>query len=372
MIVIEEDTHGHIANVYGNYYTRSVFMPITNARTSPKGKVPLNIAIVVVIEGNSDDYELAIRTVQCYSMYHSYPFFLMNLSTNITLSKACSQDDFMFRRHCALATLLQDNPHVDYALFIDADMAVINPNHLLEEYIARHTAGNLDLIFSDRIFTNEIMAGSYFAKNTEYSRNFLLDWANYFYNLPNSFHGTDNGAIHSLFLDRFCRDCENHWVKLCKRLWHTSQDYNGLSLYTSCVRYVLGDRSLLKDVRGGGQIIILIEYVDFWVRDGWLTENQWSGRDFLLHGWQKRRRDKVVFGRWHSPLVINDQSNDTSIFDEGRCTPGNSNAYLNWPYKDTFIKSDDFISRLISQKFLRARDKYASELETLLHYGLPP
>lgn len=79
----------------------------------------------------------------------------------------------MFRRHCALATLLQDNPHVDYALFIDADMAVINPNHLLEEYIARHTAGNLDLIFSDRIFTNEIMAGSYFAKLVLF-RQFLL------------------------------------------------------------------------------------------------------------------------------------------------------------------------------------------------------
>ncbi|KAI1722810.1 hypothetical protein Ddc_06990 [Ditylenchus destructor] len=342
MIVIEEHTHGHIANVYGNYYTRSVFMPITNARTSPEGKVPLNIAIVVVVEGNSDDYEFSLRTVQCYSMYHSYPFFLMNFSTNSTLSKACSQDDFMFRRHCALATLLQENPHVDYALFIDADMAIINPNHLLEEYIARHTVDNADLIFSDRIFTNEIMAGSYFAKNTEYSINFLLDWANYFYNLPNSFHGTDNGAIHSLFLDRFCRDCENHWVKLCKRLWHTSEDYNGL------------------------------KYVDFWARDGWLTENQWSGRDFLLHGWQKRRRDKVVFGGWHSPLVINDQNNDTSLFNEGRCTPGNPNAYRNWPYKDTFIKSDDFISRLISQKFLRARDKYASELETLLHYGLPP
>ncbi|KAK6050440.1 hypothetical protein COOONC_12055 [Cooperia oncophora] len=40
------------------------------------------------------------------------------------------------------------------------------------------------------------MSGSYLAKNTDWTRNFLRGFANYEFRLPKSFHGTDNGAIH--------------------------------------------------------------------------------------------------------------------------------------------------------------------------------
>ena len=66
----------------------------------------------------------------------------------------------MFQRHCVTINILKQNPDIPYILFIDADMGVVNPRHLIESYIDPF----FDLFFYERIFTAEIAAGSYIVK----------------------------------------------------------------------------------------------------------------------------------------------------------------------------------------------------------------
>ncbi|RCN38655.1 hypothetical protein ANCCAN_15444 [Ancylostoma caninum] len=55
---------------------------------------------------------------------------------------------------------------------------------------------NAEIIFYDRFYNWEVMAGAYLAKNTNWTKHFLDGFANYEFRLPKSFHGTDNGALH--------------------------------------------------------------------------------------------------------------------------------------------------------------------------------
>lgn len=158
---------------------------------------------------------------------------------------------FMFRRHCAVARYLERNPEVAWLLFLDADMGVVNPAHLVEEFLDP----SADLVLYDRLFNFEVMAGSYLVRNSAFGRDFLRSWAAMESKVPTVFNGSDNGAIHvsamailtmswsslhcfltrplfatvsttgfqKLLLDLFCASCAVREVRLCLRLWESSR-----------------------------------------------------------------------------------------------------------------------------------------------------
>ncbi|VDM24205.1 unnamed protein product [Toxocara canis] len=235
---------------------------------------------------------------------------------------------FMFARHCVTALKLSEE-QAQWILFVDADMAVINPNRLIEEWIDE----DVNIIFYNRIFNYEIAAGSYLVKNTNYSRNFLQLWASYDRKLPNSLHGTDNGAIQVLLSTFF------NFLKYQK-----TQD---LYVYEACARSILGQRS-----KWPGQLSILPKGAS-WVRDTWLTNSMWSQRDFILHGWQLRKLDAVTSASWPSPLT-------THEFNLSTC--GSEKAGHNWQYKDTFMRSDEEIQAQLKQVIDYSYRMYLNDL----------
>ncbi|CAB3408032.1 unnamed protein product [Caenorhabditis bovis] len=299
-------------------YRNEVFIPITVKRENQ-----IDIGIYIILETREDEekYRMALDSVKCYAKYFDYDLMIAHVKNTKELAEKCTQKDFMFRRHCALAKLMESSKN-SWILFLDADMGVINPNNLIEKYIPKDNY--VHFVFYNRIMNQEVMAGSYLARNNVNSRNFLNFWANYESKLPNSFHGSDNGAIHSVIVEYFIPERKSQREFCEEKYWKTSIDYKSLTIYTVCIQKILKSARLKK--------ILILEKGRFsWARDGWLSNSIWSQEDFILHGWQEKRLDKRIFAAWHSPIVYE------SPFNMGKCTT--AEAHLNWRYKDSFIST---------------------------------
>ncbi|VDM77544.1 unnamed protein product [Strongylus vulgaris] len=168
---------------------------------------------------------------------HNYPFRIVKSYEY----RHCRHRDTMFRRHCVVAEVLKTT---DWVLFIDADIGVINPNRLIEEYIDT----NYDITFYDRFCSWEVAMGSYIVKNTDFSRIFLMNFANFETHLPDSFHGSDNGAIHAYLLETLAPESRRE-AHVCYSIWHQSSSFDDLFLYEACIRSVLGSQRDFGKVR---------------------------------------------------------------------------------------------------------------------------
>jgi hypothetical protein len=249
-----------------------------------KGILNSKIAVITPILNykNYEDY-IGIDTLQCYVNHFGYQLHLVNMTDNPRYSKLCNQTDHFFMRHCILSTFLEDNKDtIDYALIIDADIGVINPCHTIQEYIDPEES--VEVVFYERYYNHEISAASYFVRNSEYSRKFMHFWADYFYRLPQSFHGTDNGAIHQVFMELHFND-EKQKMQ-CYNMWNSSRGFDDLFAYQACTKNALNISSTLFV---NGTIRLLRKLTPGWVRDGWLTGTKWAPQDFMFHGWKKSK-----------------------------------------------------------------------------------
>ncbi|TKR94328.1 hypothetical protein L596_008623 [Steinernema carpocapsae] len=308
-----------------------------------------NIAVLAITNNISlNAYQLAINSTRCYAQIHGYRNLFVDMAdVENSILERCNHTDFMFRRHCVTARLAERHPELQFILFIDADMGVVNPNHLIEDYIPE----NAEIVFYDRIFNSEIAAGSYLFRNSNYSRNFLDFWADYESKLPAGEHGSDNGAIHSVFLDRLRPDLNK---EKCQRIWKNSKTYDHLFNFVACFRWLIDGASEFDS----GRVRLLKKGRNSWVRDGWLTGSKWSPRDFMFHGWQAKRQEKPIFGSWTSPFAHGFR------FDDEFCSEG-SKAPIRWGYNSSFVQTEAQTDAAIDSMILNAKNDYSARLKRI-------
>ncbi|KAK6013213.1 hypothetical protein OSTOST_21528 [Ostertagia ostertagi] len=151
-------------------------------------------------------------------------------------------------RHCVAAEYLKDT---DWMLVLDADTAVINPNHCIEEWID----DRVDVILYERFFNYEISAATYMI----------------------------------LFLPGAIQARQN-----CYDVWYNATNYESYMASVSCVKQALGATRLWP-----GKLRIYRK-AHGWARDGFLTSGKWHDGDFMFHGW---KGNHVKDDQWGAPFT---------------------------------------------------------------------
>uniref|UniRef100_A0AC34FC29 Uncharacterized protein n=1 Tax=Panagrolaimus sp. ES5 TaxID=591445 RepID=A0AC34FC29_9BILA len=263
----------------------------------------------------------------------------------------------MFIRHCMASHLLHRHK---WTLFLDADVAVINPSRLIDTFVQENQ--NVDLVFFDRFFDWEIAAGSYLAQNSSYSKEFLMKFANTEFSLPNSLHGSDNGAIHWFFVEQFFG---NNTSQInpndCHKIWGMSKDFDDFFVYEACCRLIMGETRIFYDPNGKGKVKV-VPKGQGWMRDGWLTDSKWSPDfDFMLHGWKHslempqieeanawdRASFRLKFGKWYRAIA-------NLTFDLNSCSDGT----IRWKWWSSFMISKFELQDMLIKKRVQVRQKF--------------
>ncbi|RCN49758.1 hypothetical protein ANCCAN_04215 [Ancylostoma caninum] len=308
------------------------------------------IGIVEVLEANTspEQYATAISSVICYAKIHGYDFHLIN---DREYQQQCPQDDKFFRRHCVVAHMLE---RYDYVLFLDSDIGVLNPERRIEEFLDRH----VDIIFYDRFYIWEVMAGSYLVKNSVWSQHFLLDFANYSSRLSKNIYAADNGALHA-FLAEQILPANNSEFPTCLRIFDNVKGYGDLFLHEVCVRKLLGYGTSF------GRIKILHKGTG-WARDPRMTNSKWSKeRDFMFHN--MKEKTKIQYTSTPIPVVADPSSDWPNWYnpfvgklDLSLCTPGNTT----WNMDANLIES----KQVIEARLKEYEQKVENMRETFLAY----
>ncbi|CAD5228600.1 unnamed protein product [Bursaphelenchus okinawaensis] len=307
---------------------------------------PIHGKIAVFVAYRKEEYDqkykIAQETIRCYIKSTDYQLHLVDMFNDPEVNYYCNHTEVFFRKHCAAAVYLKKS---DWMLVLDADTAVVNPNHCIEEYID----DRVDLLFYERYFNWEIMSGNYLVRNTDFGRDFLMKWANFEYTKPNSWNGADNGVLQIHIMHTVLPNSVNE-KNTCYKLWTNATSYDTYLAYVTCVKVNLGAQRLYP-----GKLRILRRGHGF-ARDGFLAYDSYCEHDFMFHGY---KQNEIGEKKWESPF-------ETPV-DLSKC----NNSFDGWNWRKKKQLSCPKIQKIIASFERHTAKNYPKEGQVFPHLALP-
>ena len=181
----------------------------------PATSAPTNSVFMISIADESFQkrYSVLFRAMSTYASKYGYKWQVLGKSET---DSECEEKHsrYFFRKHCIVAHWMEKATKPgDRILVFDADVVPYRIDTSLDYWLNKTLED--DLVFYDRTWNSEVMAGNYLIKNTEQSRNFLMDWAAFENETPPGFSSADNGAIHLHLL----RVLGHHTTEKCGKMY---------------------------------------------------------------------------------------------------------------------------------------------------------
>lgn len=230
------------------------------------------ITILIIVDVKSQNkYKKNIENMRCYANKHQYTFLIEPISDKC---EKINSGNFFFQKHCTVKQLMESIKS-EWIMVLDADNAVVNFDKKIEEFIDE----SKQVIHGTRFHNNEISAGNYIIRNTDWGRKYLTDW---YSSLKNGFGGMnhDNGALHWLLLKKLADESIPGWSE-CVNIGKQNKNYYA---FLNCVQVILAATKCQNFEWKHIKIIPNTISSDWLAIDVGRTHAKWSSRTFMFHG----------------------------------------------------------------------------------------
>lgn len=223
-----------------------------------------NITMLVVNDINhKEKYKVNSKSLEKYAKTNHYSF----IEKIPNREHRCNHvKNFFFKKHCVVYYYMVDSKkNCEWIFVFDGDNAIRNPNTNIK--LESFVKPKKDILYYYRFHNNEIAAGNYAIKNTQWS----LDYLKGYYELHNTYKGFnfDNGGLHYYLLPD-------------KNKCDTATTLDMYFKYVGCVQKELQAANFPLKPH-----IYVYPHGKAWTYDGWVVSYKWS-KDTLMHHAMKR------------------------------------------------------------------------------------